>query len=579
MRLSLLAYWSLLADYLRGQRGRVAALAVLLCGGIAAQLANPLILRFFIDAAVAGRSPGVLTAAAALFVAVALVGQGVGLTETYLAEQVGWRATNALRADLAAHCLGLDPAFHRAHPPGALIERIDGDVTALANFFSRFVIAVLGNLILLGGILAILFGVDPRAGLALTAFTLLVLLALHRLREVAAPRWRAFRAASADLYGFLEERLRGAEDLRPNGAVGHTLGLLVPLLGTLLRRFRAASVAAGASWGATVVLFALGSAVALGLGAALFRAGAITIGTVYLIFSYTEQLRRPLEQISRQVQDLQQAAAGIARVRELLDTRSAITDGAGAPLPGGALAVTFAGVSFGYDAGEPVLREVSVDLPAGRTLGVLGRTGGGKTTLARLLFRLHDPDVGTIRLGGVDLQDLRLADLRARVGLVTQDVQLFAASVRDNLTFFDRRIPDEHLHRVLAELGLAAWSRALPAGLDTPLAPDALSAGEAQMLALCRVFLKDPGVVILDEASARLDPATERQLDRALERLLAGRTAIVIAHRLATVARADDIVILEGGRIAEYGPRDRLARDPDSRFARLLRAGLAEVAG
>ncbi|MDP9374555.1 MAG: ABC transporter ATP-binding protein/permease [Chloroflexota bacterium] len=577
MRIPLGSYWSLLAGYLRAQRGRVALLALLLFGGIALQLVNPLILRFFIDAALAGAATATLTSAATSFIAIALVGQTISLAETYVAEQVGWSATNALRADLTRHCLDLDLGFHHAHPPGALIERVDGDVTVLANFFSRFAIAVLGNLLLLVGILAVLFGVDWRAGLILSAFALVVLLALHRLQGVAAPRWRALRGASADLYAFLEERLAGTEDLRANGAVAYTLGLLDPLLGDMLRRLRAASVAGGASWLTTVMLFALGTAVALALGAALFRAGAITLGTVYLIFSYTEQLRRPIEQLTRQVQDLQQASAGIARVRELLDTESAVADGPGAALPAGALALTFDDVSFGYTAAGPVLRDLSFHLPAGRTLGLLGRTGSGKTTLARLIFRLYGPGAGVVRVGGVDVRDLRLADLRARVGLVTQDVQLFAASVRDNLTFFDRCIPDERLLQVLAELGLQPWYRALPAGLDTPLAPDSLSAGEAQLVALCRVFLKDPGLVILDEAAARLDPATEALLERALDSLLAGRTAIVIAHRLATVGRADDILILEGGRAVEHGPRERLARDPRSRFARLLQSGLAEV--
>jgi len=220
---------------------------------------------------------------------------------------------------------------------------------------------------------------------------------------------------------------------------------------------------------------------------------------------------------------------------------------------------------------------VSFRLAVGRMLGLLGRTGSGKTTIARLLFRLYDPQQGSICLGDVDLRRLQLAALRGRVGLVTQDVQLFAASLRDNLTFFDAAVPDGQLQETLAALGLLPWLARLPQGLATPISSASLSAGEAQLLALARVFLKDPGLVILDEASSRLDPLTEALLDRALDRLLAGRTAIIIAHRLTTIARADDILILEEGRMQEQGRREQLLADPHSRLAGLHRQGLEGI--
>jgi ABC-type multidrug transport system fused ATPase/permease subunit len=225
------------------------------------------------------------------------------------------------------------------------------------------------------------------------------------------------------------------------------------------------------------------------------------------------------------------------------------------------------------------LSDISFTLAPGRVLGLLGRTGSGKTTLTRLLFRLYDLSSGSIRLGGVDLPAARLGDLRARVGIVTQDVQLFQASIRDNLTLFDRSIADARIMAMLEQLGLDDWVAALPNGLDTELGPGGggLSAGEAQLLAFTRVFLRDPGLVILDEASSRLDPATERLIERAVDRLLQGRTGIIIAHKLATVQRADEIMILEHGRIVEHGPREQLAYAPDSRFATLLRAGMQEV--
>jgi ATP-binding cassette subfamily B protein len=228
---------------------------------------------------------------------------------------------------------------------------------------------------------------------------------------------------------------------------------------------------------------------------------------------------------------------------------------------------------------EHVLSGINFHLPPGAILGLLGRTGSGKTTLTRLLVRFYDPVQGVLRLGETPLPELPLALLRQRIGLVTQDIQLFDASLRDNLTLFDPAIPDQRILSGLAELGLMDWYRSLPQGLLTKLEPGGsrLSAGEAQLLAFVRVFLRDPGLIILDEASSRLDPATEGRLDRAIERLLQGRTAIIIAHRLKTVQRADRILILDNGRQVEYGERQALAGDPESRFARLLRTGLEEA--
>jgi ATP-binding cassette subfamily B protein len=220
-----------------------------------------------------------------------------------------------------------------------------------------------------------------------------------------------------------------------------------------------------------------------------------------------------------------------------------------------------------------------VRLEPGRVLAVVGRTGSGKTTLTRLLLRFYDPLAGVVRLGGVDLRAVRLAAVRARIGLVTQEVHLFHASVRDNLTLFDDGVPDERISAVLGTLGLASWLRELPRGLDTLLGPGGagLSAGQAQVLACARILLHDPDLVILDEASSRLDPATDRLVQTALGRLLEGRTGIIVAHRLATIAYADDILVLEDGQVREHGPRLALAADPTSCFAELLRVETSEV--
>jgi len=315
------------------------------------------------------------------------------------------------------------------------------------------------------------------------------------------------------------------------------------------------------------------------VGAWLFYRGQMSLGLVYALTHYLLMLFGPLEMLVHQLQGLQKAIAGLRRVRDLLLTKERMPDEGSVELDNGALGLAFEDVTFVYDDGdEPVLENVGFELTAGRSLGLLGRTGSGKTTLSRLLFRFYDPSRGRVCLDGVPLTDVSLRRLRRHVGMVTQEVQLFKASVRENLTLFDDSVSDERIRSILTELGLGDWLARLPDGLDTQLEAggSGLSAGEGQLLAFARVFLKDPGLVVLDEPSSCLDPATERLIEQAMNRLLRGRTAIIIAHRLATVERVDDIMIMESGRIAEHGERSALEADASSRFSGLLRTGIGE---
>jgi ATP-binding cassette subfamily B protein len=270
-------------------------------------------------------------------------------------------------------------------------------------------------------------------------------------------------------------------------------------------------------------------------------------------------------------------------VLELLALSSEIVDGPGSAtaLPVGALDVTLRDVRFGYGDDPDVLHDVRIEVPAGTVLGVVGRTGSGKSSLARLLVRLHDVRDGSVEVGGVDVRAVTRVALRSRVALVTQEVHVLRATVRDNLTLFDPSVPDEAIVDAVERLGLGRWFAALPDGLDTIVREGGagMSAGESQLLSFGRAFLADPSVVILDEASSRLDPATEVVLESAVDALLAGRTGIVIAHRLATLQRCDTICVLDHGRVVELGPRDVLADDPSSRFGALLRTGLDVVPG
>lgn len=583
-------YWDLFRTYLRPVRSKAGILAVLVLTGIGLQLANPQIIRYFIDILVISGDIRPMLTAALAFLGLSLLTQLVGVAAVYLGEDVGWRATNQLRADLTLHCLKLDMSFHTAHTPGEMIERIDGDLLSLANFFSRFVINILGNVLLLFGVLILLAWIDVRIAGAVLAYLGIGILAMVALRRVGVPYWKASRQASADAFGLLAEQLSGTEDIRSNGAEAYSIRRLLRLNEARLKADIKSAMATASIFMVWIGLYVAGQIVAFTLSYSLLKAGQITIGAVYLVMYLTFFVFQRFQELTNEIQNLQQAAASLERVEALMAIQSKIQD---VPfpvsLPTGPLGIKFEDVTFGYNQQVPVLRAVSLELPPGKTMGLLGKTGSGKTTMARLLFRLYDPLSGNICLeadgngarhaGPVALQEVALDQLRQRVGMVTQTVHLFDASVRDNVTFFDDRISDEKIVQALEQLGLLEWLASLPQGLDTRLSAGnvQLSAGEAQLIAFARVFLLAPGVVVLDEASSRLDPLTEQRIEHAIDGLLQNRTGVIVAHRLRTVERVDYISIIEDGRIREFGERAKLAGDPSSYFHHLLHTGLEEV--
>jgi len=588
MKLPLSAYWRLLRRYLVPQRWTVLWMAVLLLATTAADIAGPQMIRAFVDATTAASTKASALAWTGIaLLAIQLAGAVTGILARYWSQRVAWTATNGLRADLAAHLLHLDLDFFQAHPPGELIERIDGDVGALGGFFSTFTIELLGALLLLAGILVTVWIEDVRMALILVACSVLAVAVLAWVRRYGLPHLKTERVCRAGFWGYVGEVLGATEDLRASGAQGYVRRRTMEHLRGWLPAAVRTHIWDSSMWwvgiGVGVVAFTLTRS----LGARLVPDGRMTLGTILMLFTYLEILLwGPLAALSNELQTLQTAEVSITRVRELLQTSSRLREGTDL-VPGGAPTVEFQNVCFAYPGGRlapagpapagNVLQHVSFRLQAGRKLGVLGRTGSGKTTLGRLLYRFYDPQQGQVCLDGVDLRRAGLASLRARVGLVTQDVQLFSSTLRDNLCFYDERLSDAHLLQTLESLGLKRWLARFPAGLDTPLSDTTLSAGEAQLVALARVYLQDPGLIILDEASSRLDPATEALLGQALDRLLDGRTALIIAHRLSTVERVDDVLILEEGRVVEYGERAALAAAPRSRLSALLSAGVEEV--
>ncbi len=576
------AHRILLGRYAGRYRGRFIWLGVLLLGSVGLQLLAPQIVRAFLEQAQSGGGAGVLLAAAGAYLLAALAQRALALASSYWGASLSWAAANDLRLDLTAHALSLPMGFHKEHTPGELIERIDGDVNALGSLFSDLILRLGAGVLLVAGALVLLLREDLRLGLGLAAYAAVAFLLLGWVQGLASRHWHAERERSADQYGYLEERLGAREDIHAVGAAEHAAMGLERRLATWAAAARGAWFVQDASYLATSLLRVTGYLLAILLATWLYAGEGSPAPAAFLAASYVGLLAGPLDEIRQKTQELGRAGAGVERIVSLLKLApSPDYVEPAAHLPPGALSVECDGVDFAYDdgGGESVLHDLTWSAQPGSITGLLGRTGSGKTTLSRLLYRLYEPQSGVLRLGGVDIRNVPRSELGRRVGVVTQEVQLFAVSLRENLAFFDPEVDDERLQKALEQLGLWEWVLRLPERLDTRVGPGGhgFSAGEAQLVAFTRLLLKDPGLVVLDEASSRLDPDSERLLDRAIARLLEGRTALVIAHRLQTVTRADCIVILSGGRIVEAGPRAALAADQDSHFAGLLRAGIQEV--
>ena len=562
----------------------VVVLALTLFGGVGLSLLPPLLIRQYIEQEVTRSGPPVASAAILVvgYLLVSLVVQLVAVGEAAVAERLARTVMDQVRVDVAQHCLTLGMDFHNATRPGDMVERIEGDVNLLANFLSRFALMVVGQLLLMAGLVVALLLVDWRIGLSIGVVTVLATLALRRLARRGQRSFNRFRQASAGLSGFLDEALTAAPDVHGVGGWSYTRQRLSGVTREVFRTEQSASIWGSiALWAAASFAAWSGTAVALLWSAHLYSAGAMTIGTVYLVFLYTQQMMQPLDQMAYQVQDYQAAAACVRRLQQLLDLPTA-TQPAGdrQPFPPAPVGIELRRTSFRYAPGlSDVLRDLDIMLPAGDTLGVVGRTGSGKSTLVRLLAALYAPTGGQILLNGVNIAAIDQARLRERVAVIPQEVQLFKTTLRNNVTIFDQSRSDAQVRRAFEDLGMSGWLSRQPDGLDTVFGPggSGLSAGEEQLVSFVRAFLTDPAVVLLDEASSRLDPATEQLVRRAMTKLLAGRTGVVIAHRLSTLTEVDWILLLEDGQVAEFGRRADLVANPRSRFSRLLAHGVNDL--
>jgi ABC-type multidrug transport system fused ATPase/permease subunit len=565
--------WRALGALLRPDAGRWAGLGALVATGSALTIAGPLVVRRIVDTAADGTTAGEITRLALVFLAIAAVAQLLAVIVAWLATVAAWRTTNDLRLTMTRHVLGLDHEFHRTHTPGELIQRVDGDITSVSEFLGQVVTKAAGAAMLVAGMVVVLSVIDWRLGLGMAVYVALAMAVIVSTRHRAISESSDEMGALGRLYGGIEERLTAAEDLRANGAADHVAWRFVEdseeALVSAVRRERAFLV----MWWFVQGAVAAGWVFALVVGAVLYERGTITLGTAFLLFQFVLLVARPLEEVVHELETVQKANGAMVRVAELLAIQPRVLDEGTTSPPAGPLAVTATDVHFDYGDDRPVLRDVDIHIDGGRSVGIVGRTGSGKTTFSRLVLRLVEPTSGLVALNGVPIADIPFAELRRRVALVPQEVELFAGTVRDNVTLFDDDPTDAAVVDALERVGLGVLAAS---GIDRELGAGGagLSAGEAQLLALARVWLRDPDLLVLDEATARVDPETERRIEAAVVELMRGRTTLVIAHRLSTLKSVDEIIVFEHGRVIEHGDRTDLVGDDDSRFARLLAIAL-----
>ncbi len=540
---------------------RLTVLLALLAG--AGRMVTPVLVQQVVDHHLSGGEfGGVLPMAAAGAVVVVLTALCARATGRRLAVAAE-RGLAALRTRTFRHIHALSIAHHHEERRGSLVSRVVSDVETLSDFFRwggiNFVVD--GSLMLVALITMAVY--DWRLTLVALVTMLPIIPLLRYMQRKLVRAWDSVRVRVGEMLGALSESIMGAAVIRAYLSQGPAQRRIASAIDRRARAEIRAGTIGAILFPISDVFSALAIAVALLVGMALGPGGGMSTGKLVAFAFLVSIFLEPVANLTELLDYTQQAMAGWRRVLDVLDTAIEVREpDPGLELPGGALQVQLEHVWFAYHGGPPVLRDVSCRIPAGTRVAVVGATGSGKTTMAKLLIRLADPTSGAIRVGGLDLRQVATSSLRSSMVLVPQDGFLFDTTVAENVRLGRSGAGDAEIRAALDDLGLSTWVDSLPEGLDSAVGQrgESLSVGERQLVALARGYLANPGCLILDEATSAVDPATEVRLRNAIDRLTAGRTAITVAHRLAAAEHADVVLVMHRGRLVEQGSHAELLR-------------------
>ncbi|MBP2702271.1 ABC transporter ATP-binding protein [Microbispora sp. RL4-1S] len=574
----------LLGDLLRPHRRAIAVLTVVIVISNGAQLALPYLVKTGIDSGIPpltrGGGPGTLIAVVALVLLAALTQAVTRQAFLRMSGRIGQDVLLELRRRVFGHFQRLSLSFHERYTSGRVISRLTSDVEAISELLEAGFDGLVTAVLTMGGTAVMLLVLDVHLGLvALVPLPVLMLFTRWFRRRSGAAYRRTREAVALVIVHFVESMtgIRAVQAFRRE-----------PRNQEIFERLNADYLEANSRGWRLVAVFMPGIklignvtvAAVLLYGGWLALDGRVTVGVLAAFLLYLRQFYEPMQEISQFYNTLQSAGAALEKLSGVLEETPDVPEPSRpAPLPRAAGRVRFDAVEFAYDGGPPVLPMLDLEIPPGQTVAVVGATGAGKTTLAKLIARFYDPVAGRVLLDGVDLRELDEATLRRHVVMVTQENFLFSGTIEDNVRFGRPDAPMEAVVEAAQAIGAHGYISSLPAGYRTEVGKRGgrMSAGQRQLVAFARAFLADPAVLILDEATSSLDVPTERLVQRALRTVLADRTALIIAHRLSTVEIADRVLVMDAGRIVEDGPPDRLL-SLSGRFARLHRAWMESLA-
>ncbi len=574
--------WSRTADESEGRFGlgrflwphryRLAMALLLVAAETVALQLGPVLTQIGVDHGIVAGDRSVLVTAALAYAGLLAVAAAAAAARTAFTGRLGERLLERLRVRTFEHMQRQQMDFYTTERAGVLLTRMTSDIEALSVLFNEGVVNFALQGLTLAVITVLLFNYDPLLALVTLAAAVPATVASSMwFRRRAAADYRNVRDRIGDLLGNLQESLAGIRVIaahdRRNVSVAEHRRVVNRHRDANLRASRANSLYGPGSEAIGIAT----QAVLLGVGGAMTASGRITVGELAAYLLFLTAFFAPVQALVQLYNSYQQGGAAIAKLRELFDTRPSVTDRPDAatlaPVRG---EIDLDGVSFSYRDGSPVLHDVSLHVSPGETVALVGETGAGKSTIARLIARLYDPTQGAVRIDGRDLRDVTITSLRSQIGVVSQEPFLFAGTVRDNVGFARPGASDAELLAALDAVGMGEVAERL-GGLDGAVHERGatLSAGERQLLALARTFVSEPRVLVLDEATSNLDLRSEAQIEQALDVMLRGRTAVIVAHRLATARRADRIAVVDAGRIVEIGSHRELV-EAGGRYATMF---------